>query len=581
MYRFERKFRAAPLLLVSLLTPYTARAAEAASSASDSTITDTAAAAAVDIPRHKCINDDSELNTQFAQWQAAGLPVGQIQIEQHSIFDENDPDENNWLFRGVNYLHINTHESVLRDDLLIKTGEPFDAEKVRESERILRRRAYVREPLITAVGECTERVDLKVQLHEVWTLMPQISYSHKGGESTSSLGLVDKNILGSGRELSVQFEKNVDYSRRYIGYRDPNWGNLHGILTAQFGQTDEGEFHRLEMERPFYALNTTWAGGIFTHQQIQTSALYFRGDKVQQFEQDRSRRSFYYGASDGLQGDHVARWFIGVAREVDLFSPVLETQSTPAIPGNRAYTYPFIGWQSIDAHYIKTSNVNQIGVTEDYNLGWQIDVKLGVSADVLSDAQNATVVEAAIERAFLFGNDKLLYNKWQFSGKYEQKEWRNSFIDATVRYHQGDFATQQFYVGLRARYGLHLDLDQYIYLGGDLGLRGYPLRYQVGDHSLLLNTEWRWFTQYELLQLADVGFAVFHDVGRAWFDDRDNGRYGGWLHDAGFGIRLAPTRIGESRHGGGTVIHIDLAFPFDAREDVGNYQWLVQAKQSF
>lgn len=290
----------------------------------------------------------------------------------------------------------------------------------------------------------------------------------------------------------------------------------------------------------------------------------------------------YYGRSSGLQNGQVNRLSVGLAQRQDLFSEIDETLPEPAIPDDRRYRYSFIRWEYIDAQYFKARNVNQIHVTEDYNLGWQFQTRVGFSSRQLGDSEAATLFNLDTQRTFIWSDDKLLFAKAAVSGIYQQQQYINTITDVQLRYHQGDFEHAQFYANTRLRYGHGLTIDEFLYLGGDNGLRGFPLRYQVGDRSALLTMEWRWFTDYEFLHLADVGFAAFYDVGRAWFEDQDNGHYGGWLRNVGFGVRLAPTRIGgEIRSGDSTVIHIDVAFPLDARDDVGSVQWLLQAKQSF
>ena len=119
--------------------------------------------------------------------------------------------------------------------------------------------------------------------------------------------------------------------------------------------------------------------------------------------------------------------------------------------------------------------------------------------------------------------------------------------------------------------------DKQLLLGGDSGLRGYPSRYQSGDRSFLINIEQRFYFNYELWQLFDTGAVVFADIGRAWFNDRDNGINGGILKDIGIGLRLSPTRAGKN-----VVLHLDFAIPLDKDDkDIGDIQINFEAKKSF
>lgn len=121
-----------------------------------------------------------------------------------------------------------------------------------------------------------------------------------------------------------------------------------------------------------------------------------------------------------------------------------------------------------------------------------------------------------------------------------------------------------------------MDVDNPVMLGGDNGLRGYPLRYQSGDKSLLFTIEQRFFTDWYPFRLFHVGAAVFFDAGRTWGDNPAGSANLGWLKDVGIGLR-----IGSSRSGLGRVTHIDLAFPMDGDSSIRSVQFLIETKKSF
>jgi hypothetical protein len=87
-----------------------------------------------------------------------------------------------------------------------------------------------------------------------------------------------------------------------------------------------------------------------------------------------------------------------------------------------------------------------------------------------------------------------------------------------------DFGDDELYASIAGDVVHALDPDQQITLGGDNGLRGYPLRYQTGDARLLLTVEQRVFTDWYPLRLTRVGAAAFYDVGRAWGGPEDAAR---------------------------------------------------------
>ena len=91
----------------------------------------------------------------FAELEAAGAVIGEIRIEADDVFDLDDPAENNWLFRLANRIHIQTRPDVIRNQLLFRSGEKLVAQRVLETERLLRGNRYLYEASIRPVaGMC-------------------------------------------------------------------------------------------------------------------------------------------------------------------------------------------------------------------------------------------------------------------------------------------------------------------------------------------------------------------------------------------------------------------------------------------
>jgi len=133
-----------------------------------------------------------------------------------------------------------------------------------------------------------------------------------------------------------------------------------------------------------------------------------------------------------------------------------------------------------------------------------------------------------------------------------------------------------FTASLGAVAGNRLDAENQVLLGGDNGLRGYPLRYQAGEHSAVLTIEQRFFTDWYPARLFRVGYAVFMDVGRVWGEDPRGTPPLGTLYDIGAGFRLS-----SPRSSGRSVVHIDLAFPLKGNDSIDGLQLSVSTKASF
>jgi hemolysin activation/secretion protein len=162
------------------------------------------------------------------------------------------------------------------------------------------------------------------------------------------------------------------------------------------------------------------------------------------------------------------------------------------------------------------------------------------------------------------------------SGRYEDGSLANGLLSAEARYYFRQSRRRLFFMGLSATAGSNLDVDEQVLLGGDSGLRGYPLRYQAGTGRFLFTVEQRVFTNWFPFQLVNVGGAAFFDMGRTFGRDPLGTQSQGLLKDVGVGLRL-----GNSRSALGNVLHIDLAFPLDGDASISSMQVIVETKRSF
>jgi hemolysin activation/secretion protein len=147
---------------------------------------------------------------------------------------------------------------------------------------------------------------------------------------------------------------------------------------------------------------------------------------------------------------------------------------------------------------------------------------------------------------------------------------------AATQYYRPQGKRWLFYGSAAADVLTNPDVNDALLLGGDSGLRGYPLRYQSGTRRALFTVEERFYTDIYLWQLFRIGGAAFIDTGRAWGGNNVNAGNPGWLSDVGFGLRIV-----ASRSATGSVLHVDVAFPLNATADISKVQLLVKTKASF
>ncbi len=524
----------------------------------------------IEEPRPPDVPDDAQL-------EAAGAVIGRVDIDIRNIFDESDPRENVGLFRLADRLHIRTKRSTVKAQLLFASGEPYRARKLAETERNLRLLRYVYDARVVPVHYANGTVDIRVITKDVWTLSPGVSFGRAGGSNASNFYLEDTNFLGWGKKLDFQHERTVDRTSDTLGWADPNVLGSRWTSQLAYADSSDGSQRSLMLARPFYSLDAPWSATINALSFDRTVSRYNLGNIVDQFNDDQSSYELSGGISTGLVDGWARRVSAGMRYDRNSFMATPNT-STPALilPPDRTLSYPFIGFEIVEDRYEKIGDQNQIGRTEDLYFGTDVSAEIGLSNAVFGADRDAIMLAAKARRGFAFGGLQTLFLTSDFSSRVEQGRARNLIADANAAYYWRWSPERVFYVGMSATVTDALDPDMQLLIGGDNGLRGYPLRYESGTSRALLTVEQRFYWDWFPFRLVRVGGALFGDAGRTWGRGAVGDSDPGLLRDIGFGLRL-----GNSRSGLGNVLHVDVAFPLDGVATIDKVQFLIETKQSF
>ncbi len=502
--------------------------------------------------------------------------IGTILFDERKLFDVENQDEVTTLSKLANKLHISTRQATIEEQLLFKSGDLYRPGLLDESARILRNTRYLRDAFIRPVASHDGLVDVEVTTQDVWTLNPGISFGRKGGKNTGGVEFEELNFLGMGTALGVSFTRSVDRDSKSIFYRDRHLGSSWWDLATEYSNNSDGRLVQFGLDHPFYAMDTRWASGVSFVDDQRTDSRYDLGEITDQYLVHEKFSSIYWGWSDGLLGGWSRRYSVGLSYEDHQFDPLTGADPTILLPADRKLVYPWLAaeWVQDDFHTVR--NRDQIEKTEDYSLGWRARAQIGYASTAIGSDRDAVMLLGGVTKGMEFGEHQTLEFNSDFSGRLEQGTLYGGKLAAGARYYFRQSPRRLFFTELSAVAGHNLDLDQQILLGGDSGLRGYPLRYQAGEGRWLFTAEQRFFTNWYPFQLFNVGAAVFYDMGATWGRDPLGTPSQGLLRDVGFGLRL-----GNSRSALGNVLHLDLAFPFDGDPSIKNVQFLVETRKSF
>ncbi len=505
-----------------------------------------------------------------------GARIGLVHVDTRPIFDPNEPADDKWVFRLANRLHFRTREQTVVEQLLFQSGDLYDGRLLDESARLLRANKYLRDASVRPVAYRDGVVDVEVQTKDVWTFNPGVSVGRRGGKNTFGFEIEELNLFGRGAGLGVGFKSGLDRDSKQLFYRDRQLGSSRWQLSTAYADNSDGRLAELSLEQPFFALDSRRAAGFSASDDSRTDSRYDLGRVIDSYRTQEKRGEIYWGRSRGLVDGWARRLTYGFAYAESRFSPTTGIATTQLLPEDRTLAYPWLAAEWVQDRFVTDRNLDRIGRTEDHAYGWRARAQAGLASSALGSDRNALLLAAEVSDGIVIDARQRLQFSADLKSRIENGAVAGGMLEAEARYHFRQSPQRVLFASLGAAVGSGLDADQQILLGGDNGLRGYPLRYQSGAGRWLFTAEQRWFTDWYPWQLFRVGAAAFFDMGGTWGHDRLGSRSQGTLRDVGIGLRL-----GNDRSAHGSVLHLDLAVPLDGDKSIRGLQFVVESKHRF
>ncbi len=521
----------------------------------------------------------------FEALEAAGAVIGEIRIRAQDVFDLDDPEENNWLFRQANALHVETRPSTLRRQLLFASGERVSARVIAETERLLRGKDYLYEAEIRPYAYGDGIVDVEVVTRDSWTLQPGAKVSLAGGTSSGGVSLEEKNLLGTGMRFAIAARTTSEVTTAGGTRRGVDVGLSYpyafdGRTTLAYGHStfEEGSVRTATIDRPFYALDTRWAAGASAARDDRIVDRYASGVVAARYRQSVDSAHALLGVSRGLVRGWAHRFSGGLRYRDEAYRLEPGLAAPAALPADRTLVAPFVRYEAVQENFVELRNLNSIARPEYLALGWHASLELGRAASGLGSTHSVTLYSAGLSKGVPLGEEGTLLAAAWVGGEYAAGEIDRETLGASLRYYQRRGAHTLFFLGLAADATDFSDGTQFLSLGGETGARGYPTNYQRGDRRVTFTAERRFYSDWFPFHLIRVGGAVFFDAGRAWGGpyQKPDEAAAHWAANIGFGLRLL-----SARSSSGTTVHVDLAFPLKRASGVDAFQVSLQSKTGF
>ncbi len=512
------------------------------------------------------------------------IQITAIEITVKDVYGNKDL---HWLQEFANKYHINSKQSVILALLPMSKGDWVTPQQLLEAERLLRNKRYLRDAQLFL----SEDGILQVIVIDNWTLFPTFDINRTGGQNSSAIGIRDSNLLGLGVAATLNYKRDEQKSGYRLRLTVPVGRTNHSFTRIVWEDYDTGTEKAVSYVKPFYTSETENMWLVAASSSDLESTYYQNDQDLGVVTASNTRLRLNYGWLNHYQNDTAYRTLFGWSYDS---TDLLEADPTLMVNLFNVSRKSYLWWgkQQFESQFKVLKNIFIIDNKEDINLGLNANYLIGAGKveffDFDSSQNLINLVNIAKDKAnmlklfssFSIGNQiesTLLLHRANFNAEIYDNGKIQNYYSANYRINLFYPFNHQwsFYNGNNLSY-----VSQFrqvpIAVGGDSGLRGYPVSYQWGNKRFLSNFELRYYTDTILWDTFSIGWVAFVDIGRAWQSEGFDNLEDRTLKSVGVGIRIFP-KVASGRN----VVHVDLARPYSNNAEINDWEWRVQVKNSF
>ncbi len=508
----------------------------------------------------------------WEQLQKEGAVISDIRIEVRNVFSKDEAGAHYWFARLANAIHVETKDYVVERELPFKIGDRVNAAIIHDAERSLRHVLSIsRDAVIEPERMGGNKVRAVVIFKDAWTLAFSIDYGHTGGQSKYRFMIRENNFLGLGKGLKISRQQTFERTINELGYFDSQLFGSKWMLDLDYQQLSDGNSRLVQLRQPFRTYKTPWAFVFKALDFDATLTLYNHTHSA--YNMRYRNRSVDLAAmwAYRITSNGAYRLGAGLTSNEMKYSNLISYRSdllpAPTLEDHRLEGLE-MKWQWFDDRYQDFWNLQQIGRTENFNLGWDVSADVGYYSPSLGSADEGPFFYTSAGKGWQPSDNSLFLFKSSASGRRENGLWRDLLMSNEAFFYNQSFPLQTLAGHLRWDWGLRPDPQNLLYLDALEGLRGYPNHFRAGDQRVLLSLEDRIVTDHILWGLLQIGFVGFLDVGSVHGFDPEG--WGKTYADAGLGFRLGNIRFHSTN-----VIQLTVAVPLVKDPDAGSYQIIL------
>lgn len=468
------------------------------------------------------------------------LRIGKIRIKHVDILqgDVNDTSRiaTAYYVRVMNRVHINTWNSIIRNTIIVESGEKINPYTLADSERLLRRLQFIQDARIyikNASDGDNEEAELIVVVQD------RFSYGLRfdvGGINEVDSRLINRNIAGIGKYASASHLYNGNSPSPH-GYSFQAGGQQIGKLIANLRlnhtRINERQEWGMEIDKPFISPETKYGGGIDLRN-LKDSTFRFDGLQEELGYYHLNYQDLWFGRSFRLPSKYqrqnitfATRWYHSQFQE----RPYVSTDSN-----NLYYNrHLILSELSISSQkFLKTNYITSFGISEDIPLGYRLSLIAGRDYNEFfnQDYVGFQIFWSAYITKFgyVFLNQEV--------GTFQHRTNKRGVFKTNINYFSPLIDLNRYYLRNFLRLSLVHGIDQPTSTNisiedriRDLNGITYP-----GNGAISLAIEQVTFTPWYYYGFRFAPF-VYYNVGEVW-DYRDDRTYSHGYQGLGGGIRV-------------------------------------------
>lgn len=513
----------------------------------------------------------AEADADWERLEREGARIEAVEVVVNDVFDLSDPRETHLLARTANFIHIRSRRMTVYRELLFSAGEKVDARRIRETERNLRARRYIREARVEARAGEEGAVVARVIVHDTWSLHGGVKFRYEGGDVEWGAEMEEVNLFGRGKTLRLGYEVNRERTIIQAGYRDPRLFGTRWTLGVGYGDLSDGDRRHLALGRPFYSLETPWAFGILAFSETSSVRIYELGEEILRYPSDFERGGLE--AWRALRRRRRSSLRLGVEYRLDRAQygdPLLlpEAAPVPVDAEDRDLSGLLLRLHYLEDRHATGENMVSIGRTEDINLGWDLRAGAGIYARALGGETDAFLGEFSARKHWRPAERRIVRLEAAAGGWRGGGEWKDSRYGLDLSVYEQRWPRQTLVARGSWEGVVNPAPESVLTIGATDGLRGYVNDFLSGDRRWVVTLEDRVVTDWVLWGMAQVGFVAYADAGA--IRRLASGDWSRTYADVGGGLR-----IGNLKSAFGRVVVATVAFPLVGGRGVHDFEVFV------